>query len=326
MSDHPFYQAPYGKGPLQGLRVLEATQAVAGPMAGTILGDLGAEVIRCELPGRGDVIRPIPPCLDPDQPLESGTWYQSVNRGKKAVTLDIRKPEGQELFRQLAAKVDVVIENFVPGTMPAWGLDYASLKAVNPGLIYLSISGFGLWGPLAKRRGMDSVVQAMSGMMSVTGEAGGRPLITGMPIVDHITGWQGAIGILAALAHREKTGKGQQVDVSLADTALAVSDHQLMSTVNTDFVGQLKGNGTPQGGPADTYVCKDGRSVFIFALLDAMWRRFCEVIERPDLIDDSRCKSVPARAKNREFVDGIVGEWTAKRTSFEVEEILEGAG
>jgi crotonobetainyl-CoA:carnitine CoA-transferase CaiB-like acyl-CoA transferase len=328
MTRDEFYRDadPDSRGPLAGYRVLEVTQAVAGPVVGTVFADLGAEVLRCELPGQGDMTRWIDPFLDDSRDPNAACWHMSVNRGKRAVTLDIRTAEGQAIFRDLAREADVLVENFTPGSMQALGLDYPAIRAVNPAIVYVSVSGFGQWGPLHAMRGVDTVAQAMSGMMSMNGVAGGAPLISTANLVDHLTGWQGAIGAMAALLHRHKTGEGQYIDVALADTAIYASDQRIMAAHNAGRQWPRMGNTIDMGAPMNCYRCKDGGYLYLFAILDTLWPRVCAVIGREDLIDDPRCKGMRARAQNREFVDQVTAAWIAAHDRDEAVRRLQAAG
>ena len=332
MTRDEFYREadPDSRGPLAGYRVLEVTQAVAGPVVGTVFADLGADVLRCELPGQGDMTRWMEPFLDGD--LDGGRnpnaacWHMSVNRGKRAVTLDIRTPDGQAIFRDLARDTDVLVENFTPGSMQALGLDYPAIRDINPAIVYVSVSGFGQWGPLSAMRVVDTVAQAVSGMMSMNGVPGGDPLISTANLIDHLTGWQGAMGAMAALLHRERTGEGQYIDVALADTALYASDQRIMAAHNAGRQWPRMGNSIDLGAPMNCYRCRDGGHVFLFAILDTLWPRVCAVMGREDLIDDPRCKGMRARAQNREFVDQITADWVAAHDRDDVVRRLQAAG
>lgn len=317
---------PDSRGPLAGYRVLEVTQAVAGPVVGTVFADLGADVLRCELPGQGDMTRWMEPFLDYGRDPNAACWHMSVNRGKRAVTLDIRHPEGQAIFRDLARDTDVLVENFTPGSMQQCGLDYPAIRQLNPAIVYVSISGFGQWGPLRGMRGVDTVAQAMSGMMSMNGVAGGDPLISTANLIDHLTGWQGAIGAMAALLHRQRTGEGQYIDVALADTALYASDQRIMAAYNADRQWPRLGNTIDMGAPMNCYRCHDGGYVYLFAILDTLWPRLCAVMGREDLIDDPRCNGMQARARNRQFVDRVTADWIASLDRDAVVQRLQAAG
>lgn len=330
MKKSDFYKDAHsdGHGPLAGIRVLEATNYGAGPICGMVLSDLGAESIKCELPHSGDPIRAWPPYVagSDGKDLWSGAWGLTFNRGKRAVTLDFRKPEGQELFRRLAQHADVVVENFTPGTMARWGLGYADLRAVKPDLIYVSISGFGQWGPLRDKRGLDPIGQSMGGVMASTGEPDGPPLRVGFAIADNMSGWMGAMGALAALHYRRRSGRGQWVDASLIDAMLTTSDVKLMGVANADYQIKRTGNGTDLGAPLDLYRCADGRWLYVHALYDHLWRRLCDAIGRPELKDDERTRDWAGRAANIPFVNEAVGGWTAAHALEEAMAVLDAAG
>lgn len=309
-------------GPLAGVRVLEATNYGAGPFCGMVLADFGAESVKIEAPGQGDPVRQIPPFVGGRRGLENSTWYLSINRNKKAITLDLRKPEGQAVFRELAAKSDIVVENYAPGVMARWGLDYATLSATQPGLIYVSVSGFGQFGPLAHRKGFDPVAQAMSGLMSVTGEPDGRPLRAGFAFADDLSGWLGAMGAMAALHHRHRTGEGQHVDSSLVDAILYASDMGIMGAANADYIWPRQGAGTDTAAPLSSYPCKEGRYVFVHAVFDKAWLALCDAMDRPDLKTDPRTQDIAARGANIPFVNEVVEAYTRART---VEQVVEEA-
>jgi len=209
MEKTEFYRdaLPDSRGPLEGLRVLEATNWGSAPICGALLVDLGAESIKIDMPGTGDPVRHVGPFVGDNAKLDASIYHNVFNRGKRNITLDIRKLEGQALFKELAMSADFVIENFTPGTMSKWGLGYDEIREVKPDIIYISVSGFGQFGPLQRNKSFDPIAQAMAGMMVSTGEKGGRPLRTGHAIADNGVGWQGVIGALAALYHREKTGE-----------------------------------------------------------------------------------------------------------------------
>lgn len=327
MTEQDFY-APdaVDEGPLAGVRVLDVSAYGPGPLCGQVLADLGAEVIKIDLPGSGDPARDIPPFVSRDkaQRKEASVWHLTFNRGKKGITLDIRKPEGQALFKQLAAKADVVIESFTPGTMEGWGLAYADLKAVNPALILVSISAFGQFGPWSSRKGFDPMAQAMAGMMQVTGERGGRPLRSGNATVDHMCAWHGAMGAMAALWHRADSGEGQWVDAALADVTLYSSDLHLMGAANAGYQTQRLGNAVDTGAPFNTYKSRDGQWVFINAALDVHWVRMCEVMDRPDLAEAKL--SYADRCARWDEVDGAVAAWAAQRSANDILTALDAAG
>jgi len=328
MEKSEFYQDAVAgvRGPLEGVRVLEATNFGAGPICGMVLVDLGAESIKCELPGVGDSTRSWPPLVGAGGDLESSVWNLTYNRGKRGVTLDFRAPEGQKLFLKLAAEVDIVVENFTPGTMAGWGLGYEEIRADRPEIIYVSISGFGQFGPLHKKKGLDPIAQAMGGVMSATGEKGGEPIRVGYAIADNMGGWQGAMGAVAALNYRDVTGRGQHVDASLVDAMLYASDAKIMGTANgQNFRVERTGNSI-DSAPFNTYLCKDGVHLFIHAVFDPHWRRLCEVMGCPELAEDERTLDWGARTHNFDLVDGIVADWAATLDSEQIMPLLDAAG
>ncbi|MGR8918694.1 MAG: CaiB/BaiF CoA transferase family protein [Gammaproteobacteria bacterium] len=309
-------------GPLDDVRVVEATTTWAGPMAGCVLADLGATVIKVEHPA-GEIIRRLPPRL-PDSELFLAN--EMVNRNKKNVTVDLHQPEGVEIFLKLAETADIVIENFRPGTMDAWGVGYQHVKARNPRAVYVSISGYGQFGPLSERVGYDPIAQFYSGWAAQNGEADGLPVKAGTFLCDDLAGMHGAVSALAAMHHARKTGEGQHVDVALVDAIHFQSDGYLTAGA----VGmQLDrwGSQFAIAAPVNRYACTDGH-VYAGVLLDTHWQRLADIMERPDLKTDERYATNLARVQpgNREDVDGFLAAWCAERTTHEVESIFEQAG
>lgn len=314
------------RGPLEGLKVLEATNWGSAPICGALLVDLGAESIKIDMPKTGDPVRHVGPFIGDNSKLDASLFHNIFNRGKRNITLDIRHPEGKAIFKELAKDVDIIIENFTPGTMDKWGLGYQDMRGVKPDIIYVSISGFGQFGPLHKNKSFDPIAQAMAGMMVSTGEKGGRPLRTGHAIADNAVGWQGVIGALSALFHRQRTGEGQHVDANLADAMLYTSDMGIMGTANANYKIKRLGNAIETGAPFNTYVCKDGRYIYIHGVLDAHWQALCRIMGREDLITDERTATMQVRPQNIEFVDEVVGNWTATVTIDEASAALEKGG
>lgn len=327
MERSEFYKdaIPNVGGPLIGLRVLEATIVGAGSFGGTLLSDLGAENIRCEMPGTGDTTRSWPPSLGKPGDVNSSLWFHTINRGKKSVTLDFHKPEGQAIFKELANHADIIIENFTPGTMDKWGIGYQDIRRVKPDIIYVSVSGFGQFGPLHKKKGLDQIAQAVGGLMSTTGQKGGPPLRCGYALGDNLSGWLGAMGALAALTYRDETGHGQWIDAGMCDAILYASGINVLGTANAGFKIERTGNRI-YSGPFNTYVSKDGVHIFIHAVFDAHWNRFCKVMGCPELAQDERSRTLDDRGRNLDFVDQLVGDWTAQRTADEVIAELDAAG
>ncbi|MBI1987561.1 MAG: CoA transferase [Nitrospinae bacterium] len=315
---------PNSNGPLEGIRVMEATTAVAGPLVGTLLADLGAENIKIEQPGTGDMCRRTGPFVESSSPLDSSSLFLSVNRNKKNITLNLKSPKGQELFKELARRMDILVENFKPGTLSGWGLGYEEIKQVKPDIIYTSVSGYGQFGPRSPKPSYDAVGQAMGGLMGVTGYEDGPPLRAGFGLGDDLAGWQGAFGSIAALVYRMKTGKGQHVDISQQDTILYCSDWGVMSAANANYQWKRMGSRVPGASPYNTYRCKDDY-VFIAITLDSHWARFCKIIGREELIDDPRTHSRPTRAENWQLVEEVVNGWVKERTAAEVVDTLDEA-
>jgi len=326
MKKEEFYREalPDSKGPLEGIIVLEATTTMAGPMVGMVLADLGAECIKIDQPGVGDMLRYTSPFIGPKN-IETSTFHLTINRNKKNITLNLKAPEGKEIFKRLAQRADIIIENFKPGTMEKWGLGYRQIKEVKPDIIYVSISGYGQYGPHHHKPSYDAVGQAYGGLMSVTGHPDDPPTRCGFGIADTITGWQGAIGCLAALHYRNMTGRGQHIDVSQVDTMVYATDQGIMATANAGYKWRRMGSQHPGAVPYDAYRCKDGY-VFIAIALDSHWARFCQIIGREELIDDPRTAHTPERTQNRDFVNQVVSDWVRGHTVAEVTAICDQAG
>lgn len=289
--------------PLVGLRVLDLTRIMSGPYCTMLLGDLGAEVIKIEQPGTGDDSRTWGP------PFAGGeaAYFLCVNRNKKSVTLNLKHPEGQAVFRALVARSDILVENFKAGTLDRLGLGYEVLRTINPGLIYCAITGFGSSGPYRDRPGFDFTVQALGGIMSVTGEPDGPPVKVGTPIVDVTTGMYALIAILAALHHRTQTGQGQRVEVSLLESQLAWLVNVAQNYLVSGKLPRRLGNAHPNIVPYQAFRARD--RYFVVAVgNDAQWRRFCQAIGRPDLADDPRFATNPQRVVNREALTALLAE------------------
>jgi len=294
------------EGPLKHIRVLDLSRILAGPWATQTLADLGAEVIKVERPGIGDDTRGWGPPFLADQegnPTNESAYFLSANRGKKSVTIDFTRPEGQVLVRQIAASCDIVLENFKVGGLAQYGLDYESMKAVTPGIIYCSITGFGQTGPYRQRAGYDFLIQGMGGLMSVTGEpdhvAGGGPVKVGVAIVDLFTGMYAATAVLAALASRERTGAGQYIDLALFDVQVATLANQATNYLVSGSSPQRLGNSHPNIVPYQAFATSD--SYLILAVgNDDQYRKFCEVAGSPRLATDERFVTNADRVRNRD--------------------------
>ena len=267
--------------PLSGLRVIELARILAGPWAGQTLSDLGADVIKVEAPEGDDSRGWGPPFIDREED-RSAAYFHATNRGKKSVTVDFRTPEGQDTVRRLVAGADVVIENFKVGGLAKYGLDYAALSALNPRLIYCSITGFGQTGPYAHRAGYDFIIQGMAGLMSVTGEPDGQPQKVGVAVTDIFTGVYAATAILAALHQRGTTGRGQHIDMALLDVATSIMANQAMNFLATGTAPRKMGNAHPNLAPYAVFDCADGW-IILATGNDAQYRRLCTLLRLPGM-------------------------------------------
>lgn len=301
-------------GPLAGVRVLDFTRVLAGPAASLALADLGAEVFKIEPPGAGDETRSFPPIRDGES-----HYYLSVNRGKKSLVVDLKAPEGVALVKDLAAKCDIVVENYRPGVMDRLGLGYEALAAVNPRLIYCAISGYGQTGPLKDNPSFDIVLQAMSGALSMNGDAHGLPTKLGIPLGDLVGGINGPIGILAALYERDRTGKGKFIDVSLMDGLIGLLGYIAQLAFFTGQDPQRQGSQHPNLVPYGIFPAAQEGSIVVACLTPGFWGRICKSIGRPELTDDARYDTLEKRRDAREEVNEIVSEFTRRHT---VEELV----
>ena len=288
-------------GPLHGVRVLDLTRILAGPFCTQMLGDLGAEVIKIERPGKGDDTRKFaPPFLLDEQgaPTSESVYFLSTNRNKKSVVVDLTKPAGQKLIRRLMAMSDVVVENFKTGALKKYGLSYDDVKGDNPGLVYCSITGFGQTGPYANRPGYDFLIQGMGGIMSLTGEPGGSPQKVGVPIADLMTGMYAAVAINAAVYRAKVTGVGNYIDIGMLDTHVAWLGNVGMNYL---YAGQLgrRGNDHPNIVPYRPFKTADGQIVIVVGN-DEQFRRFCAIAECDELVTDPRFETNEVRVRNRE--------------------------
>jgi crotonobetainyl-CoA:carnitine CoA-transferase CaiB-like acyl-CoA transferase len=319
MTKEEFYkEANYNsRGPLEDIVVLEACTTYAGPVAAAELADLGAEVIKCELPVTGDVCRLFGPRAPNAPEQDRGAPFLSINRNKKAVTLNFHHPRGQEIFRRLARRADVILQNFRPGALDKWHIGYEDIRAIKPDIVYVSISCLGQWGPLSYKVGYDTDAQALGGIMSITGQADGPPTKTGHASIDYLTGVKAAQAALAALVRRLRTGEGQHVDVAMVDCALAVTEGGIMQAAMCGEVWQRKGNRHPASAPCNSFLCQDGY-VMLAVAHDKQWASLCRIIGREELIHDPRTATVAARKEYEAFVEQVVADWTSQRTKQEV--------
>ena len=319
-------------GALSHLRVLDLSRVLAGPWSGQILADLGADVIKVERPGSGDDTRAWGPPFLKDAQGENtseAAYYLSANRNKRSVTIDLTQPEGQRLVRELAAKSDVVIENFKVGGLAAYGLDYPSLKAVNPKLVYCSITGFGQTGPYAKRAGYDFMIQGLGGLMSLTGrpdgEEGAGPVKVGVALTDILTGLYSTVAILAALAHRDQAGVGQHIDMALLDVQVACLANQAMNYLTTGNPPRRLGNAHPNIVPYQDFPTADGDFILTVGN-DGQFRKFAEVAGQPQWADDPRFATNKLRVANRAELIPLIRQATVFKTTAEWVSQLEAAG
>jgi crotonobetainyl-CoA:carnitine CoA-transferase CaiB-like acyl-CoA transferase len=319
-------------GPLSHIRVLDLSRVLAGPWASQNLADLGAEVIKVERPGHGDDSRAFgPPWIKDRQGRDTkdSAYFTSANRGKKSLTLNIAVAEGQAIARELAAKCDVLLENYKYGDLARYGLGYEDLHALNPRLVYCSVTGFGQTGPYRERPGYDFMIQGMGGMMSVTGEPdgapGGGPQRAGVPIADIITGMYASIAICAALAHRERSGKGQHLDLALLDSQIALLAYQNTNYFATGKPPKRIGNLHPNIVPYQPFRAADGE-VILACGNDNLYRKFCEAAGCAELARDPRFASNGKRVENRVELTRLLGEVFKKRSKREWLELLEAAG
>lgn len=319
-------------GALSHIRVLDLSRVLAGPWSGQILADLGADVIKVERPGSGDDTRAWgPPFLKDESGRDTSeaAYFLSANRNKQSVTIDFTQTEGQALVRKLAAESDILIENFKVGGLAAYGLDYESLKAINPRLIYCSITGFGQFGPYAKRAGYDFMIQGLGGLMSLTGrsdqEEGAGPVKVGVALTDILTGLYSSVAILAALTARETTGRGQHIDMALLDVQVACLANQAMNYLTTGVPPRRLGNAHPNIVPYQDFPTADGDFILTVGN-DGQFRKFCEVAGHPEWADDPRFASNKARVANRAELIPLIRQATVFKTTAEWVAALEAVG
>lgn len=309
-------------GPLEGIRVIELGQLIAGPFCGQMLADFGAEVVKIEPPGKGDAMRQWGRLDREGRPI----WWSVIARGKKSVTLDLRRSEGQEVLRELVRSADILIENFRPGTMERWGLGYDELSAINPRLVMVRVSGFGHSGPYSERAGFASVCEAMGGLRYISGYPDRPPIRVGLSLGDTLAGMNGVVGALLALQDREKTGRGQVVDSSIYESVLTVTESLVSEYDAGGHVRERHGSSLPGIAPSNAYPTRDGKEMIIGANQDTVYRRLCEVMERPDLAEDERFATHRARGENAGELDDLIAEWTRRHDAEEMIEALAAAG
>jgi crotonobetainyl-CoA:carnitine CoA-transferase CaiB-like acyl-CoA transferase len=313
--------AQQATGPLAGLMAIELGTLVAGPFCGQLLGDLGAEVIKIEPPGQGDPMRDWGQVKADGRPL----WFDVVGRNKLCATLDLRKSEGQAALKALVATADILLENFRPGTMEKWGLDYATLSAVNPRLIFVRVSGYGQTGPYAQKAGYASVGEAFGGLRYVMGEADRLPSRAGISIGDSLAATFACLGALAALEARHRTGRGQVVDSTIYESVLAMMESLVPEYQLAGYVRERSGSVLPNVAPSNIYRASDGMLI-IAANQGTVFARLCAMIGQPELAEDPRFKDHHDRGTNGAAIDAIITAWTEVRTSAEVQAACDKAG
>ncbi len=308
----------HNTGPLKGLKVVEIGQLIAGPFCGQLMGDLGAEVIKIEPPGKGDPMRE---WGRGEHPL----WWEVIARNKKSVSADLRTREGQDIARRLILRADILIENFRPGTLERWELAPDQLRAQHPGLIVVRVSGYGQTGPYAQRAGYGGIGEAMGGWRHVVGEADRPPSRMGISIGDTLAASYGCVGALAALRHRDQTGQGQIVDSAIYEAVLQVMESLIPDYSVMGYVRERSGSVLPGLAPSNVYRCQDGE-LMIAANQDTVFRRLCQAMERPELADDPRYATHTARGERQAELDALIETWSQVRTVAELEALTSEAG
>lgn len=319
-------------GPLSHVRVLDLSRILAAPWASQTLADLGADVIKVERPGTGDDTRSWgPPFLkdgDGNDTQDAG-YYLAANRGKRSIAINLDRPEGRRIVLELAKRSDILLENYKFGTLQRFGLDYTTLRDIHPGLIYCSVTGFGQTGPRREQPAYDFLIQAMGGLMSVTGERddrpGGGPQKVGIPIVDLMTGMYATVSVLAALARRGETGQGEYIDISMFDVQIAILANQAMNHLISGNVPQRNGNAHPNIQPQDVYRCRDGDLIVVIGN-DGQFARFCAALGRSELAHDARFTTNAARVRNITELSAILAREFGQRRRADVLTALDAAG
>ncbi|PIA67539.1 CaiB/BaiF CoA transferase family protein [Pseudomonas sediminis] len=305
---------------LQGLKVIEMGQLIAGPFASKLLGEFGADVIKIEPPGVGDPLRKW-------RKIKDGTslWWHVQSRNKRSLTLDLKQAEAQDIVRKLVAEADVLVENFRPGTLEGWGLGYDALKAINPRLIMLRISGYGQTGPYRDLPGFGVIGEAMGGLRHLSGYPGQAPVRVGISIGDSLSSLYGVIGVLLALQERARSGEGQEIDVALYESVFAMMESLIPEYDAFGYIREPAGSALPGITPSNSYPCNDGSYVLIAGNGDSIYKRLMSLIGRDDLGNDPRLAQNDGRSQHAELIDGAIAEWTAQRGRDEVIEALKGA-
>jgi crotonobetainyl-CoA:carnitine CoA-transferase CaiB-like acyl-CoA transferase len=312
----------FTRGPLSDLRVLELGTLLAGPFCGQLFGDMGADVIKIEPPGQGDPMR----SWGREKFEGKSLWWPVVGRNKRAITLDLRQPEGQALLKELVVKADFVLENFRPGTLEKWGCGYEELSRINPKLIMVRVSGYGQSGPYAKRAGFGAIGEAMGGLRYVVGDPTAPPSRMGISIGDSLAATFACVGALSALHYREVTGRGQVVDSAIYEAVLTMMESLITEYDKTGYVRERTGATLPNVAPSNIYPTKDGGMVLIAANQDTVFGRLAQAMGRPELAMQAEYCSHVARGERQEQLDQLLGEWTLGRTQEEVLMLMEEFG
>ena len=308
--------------PLEDLRVIEMGQLLAGPFCGQLLADFGADVIKLEDPGRGDPMRE----WGREKPHGLSLWWPVVARGKRSVTINLRTEEGQELVRSLVAQSDILLENFRPGTLERWGLDYPTLKKINPGIVLVRVTGYGQTGPYANRAGFGSIGEAMGGIRYVTGDPDSPPSRAGISIGDSLAATFAALGTLVAVHNRTITGEGQVVDTAIYEAVLAMMESLIPEYTLGNYIRERTGAVLPNIAPSNIYPTKDGLLLLIAANQDSVFARLTLAMGQPELAEDPRFVSHSARGANQAMLDEIIARWTSSLETGQLEELLQAHG
>jgi formyl-CoA transferase len=301
-------------GPLKGIRVIEMGTLIAGPFCGQLLGDMGAEIIKVEPPGKGDPMRDWGRSNPP-------TWWSVIARNKKSITANLRLEEGQNLIKSLIKDADIVIENFRPGTMEKWGMGYDDLKSINPGIIMVRVSGYGQTGPYAKRAGFGGIAEAMGGLRYLCGDPSTPPSRMGISIGDSLAANFGCMGALAALHHRHQTGEGQMIDVAIYEAVLSMMESTIPEYTAANFMRERTGSILPKIAPSNVYPCSDG-DFLIGANQDTVFKRLCDAMNMPELSTDDRYRTHVARGEHQKELDNIISSWTLTLTIEELDALM----
>jgi formyl-CoA transferase len=308
-------------GPLEGIRVLELGSFIAGPFAGQLLADYGADVVKVEPPGQGDTMRNWGVTRD-----GKSLWWPTIARGKRSVTINLRREEGQEIVRRLVSECDIVLENFRPGTLERWGLGYEQLRELNAGVIVVHVSGFGRTGPYAEQAGFGSVAEAVGGIRYTTGDPSVPPSRSGVSLGDSLAALFAVIGATAALVERSRSGVGQEIDVAIYEAVYALMESTIADAELGGVVRGRSGSTLPGVAPSNVYPTGDGTDIVIAANADTVFARLAEAMGMPELAEDPRFQAHHERGANMEAIDAIVAAWTRERSADDIVELLSRAG